>query len=374
MKSARHGGISRRRFLKATAAGALAVSALPTIIIPRRVEAYQPGARIHPNVSPLRVVGVRDPRMTMELNERASARAQRALVAPQAVYENIDRMAMALAEEDSVADAWKRILLRPAGKSWADTVVAVKTNQIAEQRTRPPVMGKVCRVLTDVLGVKGSNVHIYDACHGGNITRENHLQDLPEGVHLADQWGSYNAVTRLPAPYFDGQRESTCLGHLVRDEVDILINVALCKGHGWEFGKFTMSMKNHFGTFDPGPSHRKGGGADYLIAINKTPEILGRMDPKTGDVLYPRQQLCIVDALWASDPGPGGQPTSQPNALLMGVCGPVVDYVGAMRFRKDHMGWPVNEQLAQRFLTEFGFAAADLPNDGQIIDALAASA
>ncbi|MHC5034693.1 MAG: twin-arginine translocation signal domain-containing protein, partial [Planctomycetota bacterium] len=37
MKSARHGGISRRRFLKATAAGALAVSAVPTIIIPRRV-------------------------------------------------------------------------------------------------------------------------------------------------------------------------------------------------------------------------------------------------------------------------------------------------------------------------------------------------
>jgi hypothetical protein len=375
MKRPNSSGMSRRRFLKATA-GALAVSSIPTIIVPKRVEAYQAGAKIHPNISPLRVVGVRDARMTTEVNERAAWQVQQGLVAPEAIYENMDKMAMALAEESAAADAWKKVFVKPPGRSWADTVVAIKTNQIAEQRTRPPVMNKVCRVLTDVLGVKGSNIYVYDASHGGSnsIATENHFTGLPEGVHLADAWGGSNTMTGVPGPYFNGQRQTMCMGHLVRKEVDILVNIALCKGHGWEFGKFTMSMKNHFGTFDPQPSHRRGGGADYLLAINKTPEILGSMDPQTGNVLYPRQQLCIVDALWASLPGPQGLPTAQPNALLMGVFAPAVDHVTALRFRNDAMGWPVNEQFAERLLTEFGFAAADLPNGGQIIDALTAGA
>ncbi|MHC4789022.1 MAG: hypothetical protein ACYS8K_07435, partial [Planctomycetota bacterium] len=88
----------------------------------------------------------------------------------------------------------------------------------------------------------------------------------------------------------------------------------------------------------PGPGrggHRDGGGADYLIAINKTPEILGQIDPLSGEVIQPRQQLCIIDALWASETGPGGLPTAQPNALMMGTVAPAMDYLTATRFRRD---------------------------------------
>ena len=370
MGSRRKSGMSRRLFLKATAAGALTLSSIPTIIVPRRVEAYQPGAKLHPNINSLRVAGLRDAAMTTAVNERASWNAQEKLVAWDVVQENIDKLAVALAEESSSADAWKKILVKPPGKSWADTVVAIKTNNIAQQHTRSAVMSKVCHVLTDVLGVTGSNVHIYDGQHGGGLSRSTPFSGLPEGVHVGDQWGGINVRTDVPAPYQQGQRQSRCLGHLVRDEVDILINIALCKGHGREFGQFTMCLKNHFGTFDPGPAHGEGGGADYLIAINKTPAILGRMDPATGNALFPRQQLCIVDALWASQPGPGGMPTAQLNAMTMGTFGPAVDYVTAMRLRKDTMNWPVNEQVATRMLTEFGYGAGDLPNGGQIIDAL----
>ncbi len=364
-------GMSRRRFLKATAVGALAFGAAPTVIIPRRVEAYQPGGKIHPYIDPLRVVGLRDPGMTSAVNESCGWAVQEELTVPAAVAENMDRMAMALAEEGNAADAWKKIFLVPAGKSASDVVVGVKTNQIAQQRTRSAVMSKVCHVLTDVIGVKGSNIYIYDACHGGGMAANNPFKGLPEGVSLADQWGGSEVPTRVPAPYWAGEREARCLGHLVRGEVDILVDLALCKGHVHQFGKFTMSCKNHFGTFEPGPSHREGGGADYLIGINKSPEILGAIDPKTGSVLFPRQQLCIVEALWASEPGPHGLPTAQPNALLMGTCTASLDYMGAMRLRRDMMGWSVNEQLCARLLEEFGFSEADLPNDGQIIDALA---
>jgi len=361
-------GMSRRSFLGTAAAGALAFSTIPTIITPRRVEAYQPGGRIHPNVNPLRVVGVRDPAMVTEDAVPPAWQDQDRLVANAVVEDNIDRMAMALAEEEDVARAWSKIFVKPAGKEWSDAVVAIKTNQIARQRTRSAVMAKVCRVLTGVLGVRGGNIHIYDACHGNSMPG-NPFKGLPEGVTLESKWGGSNLRTKVPTPYFDGSRESECLDHLVRDRVDVLVNIALCKGHGGQFGGFTMCMKNHFGTFSPRPSHQEGGGADYLIGINKSARILGRMDPRTGGVMYPRQQLCLVDALWGSKPGPGGPPTHRLDAMFMGVFGPAVDYVGAMRFRKDTMQWPVNEGVATRLLQEFGYSESDLPNEGKIIDA-----
>jgi len=364
--------ISRRHFLKATAAGALALSAGPTIFIPRRVEAYQPGGKIHPYINPLRVVGARDPRMTTGQNPLAAWPEQERLVATEVVHENMDKMAMALAQEKSVADAWGKIFVKPPNKAWSDAVIAVKINHIAQQRTRSAVLSKLCHVFTDVLGARASNIYAYDACNGRNMAQRNPYAGLPEGTNLAGQWGGSDVSTAVPAPYAGGQKQSQCLGHLVKGEVDVLVDLALCKGHGPEWGRFTMCMKNHFGTFVPGPGHGPGGGADYLIAINKTPEILGAMDPATGNVLYPRQQLCLVDALWASDPGPSGPTDSQPNALLMGVCAPVVDYVGAMRFRKEMMGWTVQERVAERFLTEFGFSAAELDNGGRIVDALSA--
>jgi hypothetical protein len=361
-------GISRRGFLKVTAAGALALTSIPTIIIPRRTEAHQEGGAVHPNISPLRVVGVRDARMTTAADPRTTWEQEEKLVNWEPVQENMDRLACGLAEEKNPADAWKKILLKPANKGWSDVVVAVKINHINVQRTRSAVLSKVCHVFTDLLGVRGANIYVYDACHGDNMAARNPYAGLPEGTHLAGRWGGYNLRVDVPAPYGNGQRQARCLDQLVKDEVDILVDLALCKGHGSEFGGFTMSMKNHFGTFDPGPSHGSGGGADYVIGISKSPEILGKIDPVTGNVVFPRQQLCIVDALWASNPGPGGVPDSQPNALLMGTFSPVVDYVGAMRFRKDVMHWPVNEQVAARLLSEFGYSEKDLPNDGKILD------
>jgi hypothetical protein len=271
---------------------------------------------------------------------------QEEAVAWDVVQANMDAVACSLAEEQAAADAWKKIFVKPAGKAWSDVVVAIKTNNINQQHTRSAVLSKLCHVLIDTLGVKPTNLNIYDACHGADIIRKSPFARLPEGVAVQGTWGGSNVKTAVPTPYFDGQRQAGCLGPLVRGDVDILVNVALCKGHGSEWGRFTMTMKNHFGTFLPGPGHQQGGGADYLIGINKSPEVLGAMDPKTGDVLFPRQQLCIIDGLWASDPGPGGNPTAQPNLLAMGTCGPVVDYIMAMRFRKDMMGWSVNVPVA----------------------------
>lgn len=92
------------------------------------------------------------------------------------------------------------------------------------------------------------------------------------------------------------------------------------------------------------------------------------MDKQTGKVLFPRQQLCFLDALWASRGGPDGLPSHQPNFLAMGVFSPVFDYILATRFRGEKMGWKPNPQMTKRFLSDFGYEEKDLPSGGKIVE------
>jgi hypothetical protein len=292
---------------------------------------------------------------------------QNELVNSAVVWANIDRLACALAQTRNSAEAWRQIFIKPPRKSWSDTVVAIKTNNIAQQHTRSAVMAKIVCTLTATLRVKPSNIHIYDACHGDGMGRSTPFAGLPEGLRIEDTWGGSTMPTEVPPPWKGAGGKALCIKPLVDGSVDILINVALCKGHSTRFGGFTMTMKNHFGTFSPRPGHADGS-EDYLIAINQTPEILGRMDPGTGKVLYPRQQLCLVDALWTSKGGPGGNPSHQPNFLAIGVLAPVVDYVMATTFRGRKMGWEPNMEMTRRLLTEFGYTETDLSHGGSLIE------
>lgn len=361
------GKISRRLFLQKAIIAGGAIAASPALLLKKARAGYNEKIIVHPNVDNLRVVGITDNAMTKALDPRSTWSRQEELVVPEKVWENMDKLASGLTETNDPAKAWQTIFIRPPKKTWAETVVAIKTNHIAQQHTRSAVISKVCHTLTGMIGVKPSNIHIYDACHGWNLSKDTPFSGLPEGCRIQNKWGGSTIRTTIPKPWKDGRSESRCLKYLVDGTVDILINISMCKGHSDHFGGFTMTMKNHFGTFDPGPGHR-GGADDYLIAINKTPEVLGPMDEKTGKVLFPRQQLCIVDALWASKPGPGGLPTHQPNFLAMGVLSPVVDYLLATRFRGEKMGWPYNQRMAHRFLTEFGYNEKDFPNGGKVID------
>ena len=371
MKKRGRGGVSRRDFIKGTVLGAAALGLGPTILVPRRLEAYAPGEPVHPNISPLRVVGVHDPKMTADLVERATWKQQEQLLRAEVVAENLDRMASVLTQESDPARAWRTIFVKPPRKSWAEAVVAIKVNLISKQRTRSAVLYHIIRTLTDVVGLKGGNIFVYDATHGGAMGKWDVAGSLPGGAQAVSRWGGSTAPVRVGKPWKDGSQQAKCLGPLAKGEVDILVDIALCKGHSQTFGGFTMSMKNHLGTFEPRPAHEAGGGADYLLALNQTPEILGRMDPRTGKVLFPRQQLVLIDSLWASEPGPGGDSTAQPNRLFMGTLPAVLDYQVATRFRRDVMGWKVNDRVVGRFLSEFGYRTSDLPADGQIIDALA---
>jgi len=359
--------ISRRRFIKQAMVTSAALTAFPTVLVRTAPAAWARKTIVHPQVDNLRVVGLADTRMTKALETGISWPRQNELVNTEAVWENIDRLACALAQTRTATEAWRQIFIKPPRKSWGETVVAIKTNNIAQQHTRSAVMAKIVHTLTHTLGVRPANLHIYDACHGYEMGKYTPFAGLAEGCRIEDTWGGSTTPTAVPAPWKGSGGRAKCLSHLVDGSVDILINIALCKGHNSRFGGFTMTMKNHFGTFSPRPGHQDGS-QDYLIAINQTPEILGLMDKKTGKVLYPRQQLCLIDALWASRGGPGGNPSHQPNFLAMGVLSPVVDYQLATKFRGEKMGWEPNREMTRRMLTEFGYTEADLPHNGTLIE------
>lgn len=360
-------GISRRGFIKGAIATAAAITAFPTLMLRKADAAWARGSVVHPEVDNLRVVAITDPAMTKGVEIGIPWSRQEELVVTEKVWENIDRLACALAECRSAQAAWRQIFVRPPRKSWGDTVVAIKTNNISQQHTRSAVMAKVVHVLVSTIGVKPANIHIYDACHGEQMAKTTPFAGLPDGCRIEDTWGGSNEFTNVPPPWKGSGGRARCLRHLVDGSVDILVNIALCKGHSMRFGGFTMAMKNHFGTFSPRPGHEPGS-EEYLIAINQTQEILGPMHRRTGRVLYPRQQLCIIDALWASRGGPGGNPSHQPNFLAMGVLAPVVDYQVATKFRSGRMGWNINMEMVQRMLNEFGYKEEELPEGGRLIE------
>jgi hypothetical protein len=354
--------MSRRKFLHATTAGVAGAAVGGAVLLsPRTARGYAPKSQVHPNISNTRVVFVHDETMATGGGSYANWSQQNSQTNETKVAANIDKMARALAEEVDTPTAWRKIFLRPASKpSWSNVVVAIKTNNIAQQHTRNAVMKKFCTVLTSILGVQGSNIHIYDGVHGGNMTTTTPFSGLPTGVIIENAWGGLSATTYLPPPI---DANTSCVAAIANGTVDILINIALCKGHGNEYGRFTMTMKHHFGTCSPNHS------IENLIAINKSEAILGAMDGG-GQVTFPKQQLCFIDALYASQDGPDGAPSARTNRFFMGTFSPILDYLAATLFRRDTMGWPINAAIANQFLSDFGYTTADLPGGGVMIDAL----
>ena len=86
-------------------------------------------------------------------------------------------------------------------------------------------------------------------------------------------------------------------------------------------------------------------------------------DPAQGS--FPPAPSCLIGCLWASEPGPGGESTHQPNRLFMGALPAVLDYQVATKFRRDAMGWKTNDGVAGRFLSELGYGPPTSPTEAR---------
>jgi hypothetical protein len=335
----------RRDFLKISAAGSAGM--IISGLMPEKSRAGTPAMaasgwednmQINPLIDNLRASFCYDPEMTTGNPVDWTIEGQNDLVNAERVAQNLDKMAIALAEPDvtdagdlasNARDAWSIIFQKPEGKNWSEVTAAIKVNCIWPQNmTRLAVIDKVARELVH-LGVLAANIFIYDQCHGhdggqdylSSYSRER----LPPGVNFAfSRDTEANAkLTVLP----DGEQVS-CWAPLVDREIDILVNTAVNKGQSSDVGNITLCLKNHLGTMRFSHSNVPESVEQTLISMNQSEEILGGTPPV--------QQLCILDSLWAMTSGPTGQePNRNPNALLMGIFAPAMDWLTVHRIREE---------------------------------------
>ena len=344
---------TRRHFLKTS------IGATATALLTKNIDALPLSKSrakiINPAIDNLRVVCCYDPDMvTTNPTIYTNINGQNEPVVVERVQANLDNMAMTLAEKSTPEEAWATIFQKPAGKEWNEVKVAIKANcKTLSNRNDPmnnprlAVLDKICKALNG-LGIPYGNIIIYDDDDEDATIYSDYVGNgLPTGVVVSrknDALGGQKISTPIPAPY---NQNGNCTKHIADGTIDIIVNCANNKGHTREnFGSATATMKNHLGTFTPVHS------TDYLIGITKSDAIVGGTPP--------RQQLCVVDSLYASMSGPSAIPDSWPYRLVMGTCSPVVDYATVKKIREAVMGASHSSSVVDRVLTDFGYSPNDL--------------
>ncbi len=340
---------SRRSFLQTAVAGTAGATLLNPVKLfaaPEGQTAWSNGMQINPSIDNKRVVCCTDPTMFKDINSATLANTflkQNQAANSLRVEANLDAMVIALSGKASASDGWGTIFRKSSTKQWSEVKVAIKVNCInPEIMHRITIISKVCKELIKI-GVQGSNITVYDACHNasGSGKYSDYInKDLPTGVKVLD--GGKNNTSSVTV----GTSQMNCAK--VVTESDILINCSVNKGHSQtDKGGFTLSMKNHTGTMKFScPSLQE------MINQNKSDAIIGGNPP--------RQQLCIVDSLWASVDGPFGAADTLPAALIMGTFGPMVDYGVVKKIREPIMKATHNQSAINTIMTGFGYSGSDL--------------
>ena len=213
----------------------------------------------------------------------------------------VDNGIRALAQKDSLSDAWMSLIpgLRPS------SVVALKINGINPSLpTHPATTYAVAESLKKISfgdeTFPENNIIIFDRGEPPLVRSGYALNDSSTGVRCLE-----NRAVGYSRETYDVHNSSQRLSKIVTEMADHLINISVLKNHGTAGA--TMCLKNHYGTCDrPGAMH--GNYADpYIPALNALEPIAAK------------QCLNICDALLGiRSGGPGGSPQFVANSLLMG--------------------------------------------------------
>lgn len=343
---------SRRNFIKTTAAGTtgLMVSGIVKKSIAKGCSWY-PGKQLNRAVLNERVVCCHDEEIVKQGSTFGTTfSSQNEAIDTDRVHADLDEMAQKLTLIDDVAEAWKAIFQKPANKEWSEVNVAFKVNCIHTQiMNHIAIIDKICQVLNgiDSPGVPYSNMIVFDGCHNadGSSKYTPYIGNgLPSGVIVSNRNGSLGGMTQTSIP--DTSTQYDCTTHISDGTIDILINCAVNKGHGSTYGTCTLTMKNHFGTFDP--THD----LNYLLRINKSDAIIGGTPT--------RQQLCIMDSICSAVSGPTASITHMPHRLIMGIFGPAVDFFTVKKVREPIMNASHNSSVVNQLLSYFGYSSSEI--------------
>lgn len=342
---------SRRDFIRQATLGAGALMTA-SLLSPTKVLAtpfsWTARKAVNPEIDNLRVVCGVNPAMITGDPLGWDMEGQNKPVSPEQVARTLDAMACLLAQKQAAADGWKLIFRKPESKSWASVKAAIKVNCIAKNHPRVAVVNKIC-VELNRLGVPFENIIIFDGVHDASAFYSAYVgKGLSAGVIVSEKHKALGGTMKLsiPEPH---PGNFSCSRALVDGSIDILVNIAVNKGHDEKLGKATLTLKNNAGTFDPKPIHI-GGGLDYVLAFNKSDAFWGGTPV--------RQQLCIVDSLWGSVQGPWAVPDKRLDRMVMGVFSGAVDYLTVKKIREPLLN--AEHKNVARYVTEFGYAEQEL--------------
>jgi hypothetical protein len=348
--------LSRRTFLKTStlaAAGLATAAGSPQNVLAKK-SGWSNGMRINPDIDNLRVVACRDPNMENEKPLKWDQATQNKVVNAAAVSINMDAMACALTQLADAGKAWASLLRKPDSKSWKDVKAAIKVNCAAQplgMHPRAAIIDKLCKVLNG-FGVSYQNITLYDAvdvadsCYAGFKGTL-----LPADIVVSKDPTLFAATDFFPVTVSGENMQCTTF----IQNCDILINLAINKPHN-KLANITMCCKNHVGTIVRARNNHGNNcpvSLTQLFDLNKHEAIIGT--PAAG--VPCRQQLCIVDSLWASNLGSWDAIPNMPlYYLVMGTFAPAVDYIVARKIRGTIMGCSLLDNDVNRFITDFGYS------------------
>ena len=342
----------RRDFLKLTTAGATGLA----LARPRYARAAWPASgklEINPDISNMRVVACVDPKMMKSVPSSMTFETQNAAVDWERVQANMDAMAVALAQKGTAEEAWKTIFR--SSKPWADTVVAVKVNSGEPMNTaRLAVLQKLSNVFVGY-GVQPKNFIVYDG-NTRNPTATSIFKASFSTTDASKVLGVVGGPSGTSEDLLGGWKDAQlangttwrCAAKIADGTVDILIDIANNKGH-MMFGRVTLCMKNHYGTWEPDTTHTDLN--NLIFNMNKADAIIGGTPP--------RQQLCFVDSMFCNKADIRGQPELMPCYFIMGTFAPAVDYLTVKKLREEVSKLTHDSATVNSYLTAWGYTTND---------------
>lgn len=340
----------RRDFLKVTTVGATSLVLLRSK--PARAAWPATGKmEINPDIGNMRVVACVDEKMMKSVPTSMTFTTQNAAVDTARVHANMDAMAMALTQKGSPDEAWRTIFR--SSKEWASTVVAIKVNAGESKNTaRLAVLQKFSNIFTG-WGVQPKNFIVYDGHSPADTIFKSSFSTTDANKVLGVVGGPSGSSGDLlggwkDVPLPNGSPTRRCAAKIVDGTVDILINLANNKGHIM-FGKVTLCMKNHYGTFEPDATHTDLN--NLIFNMNKSDAIIGGTPP--------RQQLCFVDSMFCNKADVFGTPELMPCYFVMGTFAPAVDYLTVKKVREAVSSLSHDSATVNAYLTSFGYTTSD---------------
>jgi hypothetical protein len=313
--------------------------------------------QVHPTINNLRVACAHDARLA-NVNTWG---------ADPVISELMDKMAIALAQKPTAAEAWATIFRKPASKTWAQVKVAFKVEDGGIAWNMIKMAGELNK-----LGVPYTNMWLFDSNTSGTSRAGG---SAPSNMPVGMNWSGpattglppgatghtgapdlLHGLTKTDVPILNGTTMTLvpfyCVTDIANGTIDILVTTDYAgHDHGAEFGGANLTCKNMYGVFDGVSNvtwtHSSGNGSPphdgltAVLAMQKSTALLRNNNP-------PCMQLSFMNAIG------GGV-----NRIFMGVFPPIVDYLTYTRIRQPLMAKPTNP-VWPRFYKDFGYTDAQV--------------